>query len=241
MENISKLRTVRDVPFPTGVVKVLEKKGNPKYVTGHTIIDILNVIFGDNWSVEYSQPWVESFGERITVTVKARLTATYLDETGKEVTVTREGFGSDCLKKGGEENLTKSASTDAFKKAAYSFGIINQFLRSPEEYQYYNSLISGQTEWTQGAYNAFGEEWKTISMICRENGLNQQDLLGLVYKLSNGTESSIRPSNIVTVVEALKSMYSVEKPPVAVQPELIAQTSGSTSKRTKKSVGSEDK
>lgn len=220
MESIKKLRTVRDFPFNDGVIKTLPKKGSPKYVSGHVILDILNNVFGDNYSIEYDSPRTEMLNNQVVTSVKCRITANFRDEEGNPVTVVREGFGSDILKQGksdtpgsgNEGNTLKSASTDALKKAAYSFGIINQFLRDPSEYNYYQSLVSDKQEWTQEAYNAYAKEWNIITAICKKLNINQMILSSIVYKETNGQDKNIRPSNITNIVKVLQQMINSLSP-----------------------------
>ena len=48
-------------PLPDGLAQKLPRKGDIEYVSGTTIIDILNKVFDHSWSVEYSDPIIEPF------------------------------------------------------------------------------------------------------------------------------------------------------------------------------------
>ena len=199
-------------PLPDGLAQKLPRKGDIEYVSGTTIIDILNKVFDHSWSVEYSDPIIEPFtkGDNAVVTIKAKLSVRMIDpETGEPITVVREGYGSDTLNArnpNGAEMLTKSASTDALKRAAYTFGIAGELKRkhNPVSINYFNSLNS---DWDDYAYMMYSKEWAIINDVMATYRMNYNIIRAIMKHYSGGKEFNITPDNIKDFVKYLKGLY----------------------------------
>ena len=199
-------------PLPDGLAQKLPRKGDIEYVSGTTIIDILNKVFNHSWSIEYSDPIIEPFtkGDHSVVTIKARLSVRMIDpETGEPITVVREGYGSDTLNPknpNGTEMVTKSASTDALKRAAYTFGIAGELKRkhNPVSISYFNSLNS---DWDDYTYMMYSKEWAIIRDVMTTYHMNYNIIRAIMKHYSGGNEFEVTPNNIKDFVKYLKSLY----------------------------------
>jgi len=121
-------------PIPDFLYKVREiKKQDVKYITGNTIINKLNDVFGYSWSfeivhkeviqslphvIEYKDGTSKEYPQKPYVEVLGRLT---IPEYG----ITKEQYGTKQLlgTASDQEGATKAAATDALKKCASMFGI----------------------------------------------------------------------------------------------------------------------
>lgn len=208
MNKLQEIKEIADAPLWPGLAEQVPGKGNRLYVSATTIMDMLNTAFKNSWSVEYSQPWVEPFsGNKPVVTVKATIKVRTIDpETKEPITIVREGYGSETMKNGpdGAENVTKIASTDALKRAAYTFGIISEITRqkNPVAVQYFNYINS---EWKPEMNFIYQKELNEIRTLRQKYEINDIMFNALVYMATDGRTTKLLPDDIKTVVEFIKN------------------------------------
>lgn len=186
------------------------------YVSGNYIMDALTKAFGPYWSVVYSKPEIHKYepvqtkmGEytpQYVMIVKATLTVPlYDEETKTTIMVTREGYGSSTNKKKFEEQLVKTAATNALKKAAYSFGIACDLARNEQEQSYYeNVFVDG---WNKAATLRCAQDSKELHNLINTHQINQASLEMLVSKFTNGKDTHITPDNIGPFVKWLAGVF----------------------------------
>jgi len=229
--SFNKLKRVRQIsatPLPSGLASPLPgKSGNITYLSVQTVIDMLNIAFGDSWSVQYSDPVEEPFSspQNRVIRVKATLSVDTIDpQTGEKVHIVREGFGAEKLKRNGEENITKAAQSDALKKAASTFGLDAQLRRNPIEAQFFYMLYSEPPflTWTQENMTTYAKEWERINTIAAQYSLTPAILNAYMAKFSDGKDTFISPSNIGHFVEELSKIYKPSTEGVAplMMPEI---------------------
>lgn len=214
MDKLGNINEIASTPLWPGLAQKLPGKGERLYLSATTVMDMLNIAFGHSWSVEFSQPWVEPFsGSTPVVTIKATLKVRTVDpETKEPITIVREGIGSESLKGGpnGPENLTKVASTDALKRAAYTFGIVAELARSknPVAVQYFDYLNS---EWKPEIQTVYQKELAEINELSQKYGISDVMLNALVYMATDGQDKKLHPSNIKAVLAFIKEKLNVVK------------------------------
>lgn len=207
MNKLGNISEIASTPLWPGLAQKLPGKGERLYLSATTIMDMLNIAFGHSWSVEFSQPWVEPFsGSAPVVTIKATLKVRTIDpETKEPITIIREGIGSETLKGGpnGPENLTKVASTDALKRAAYTFGIVAELARGKNQVavQYFDYLSS---EWKPEIQIVYQKELAELVAIRQKHNINDISLNAFVYMATDGQDKKLRPSNIKDVLIFIK-------------------------------------
>lgn len=210
-------------PLPDYVIQEREAgKGQTlSYISGATVIDILNSTFGHlGWDFQILRQWKEEsipffnkWAKDKTAThngnqgawedqapvawVHGRLIVTLKTETGEYHTVTKEAFGSKSIigKQSEQEHIFKSAQTDALKKAASLLGIGAELYRGEEEQQYYN-VISKPLVWTKELQES-SESWKRLMEIANECGW---DVNAINYYVAEYTDSSY--ADVYTLPEA---------------------------------------
>lgn len=210
-------------PLPEYVIQEREAgKGQTlSYISGATVIDILNSTFGHlGWDFQILRQWKEEsipffnkWAKEKTAThngaqgawenqapvawVHGRLVVTLKTEDGQYHTVTKEAFGSKSIigKQSEQEHIFKSAQTDALKKAASLLGIGAELYRGEEEQQYYD-VISKPLVWTKELQES-SESWKKLMNIANECGW---DTNAINYYVTEYTENAY--VDIYTLPEA---------------------------------------
>lgn len=210
-------------PLPDYVIQEREAgKGQTlSYISGATVIDILNSTFGHlGWDFQIIKQWKEEsipffnkWAKEKTAThngaqgawenqapvawVHGRLIVTLKTEDGQYHTVTKEAFGSKSIigKQSEQEHIFKSAQTDALKKAASLLGIGAELYRGEEEQQYYD-VISKPLVWTKELQES-SESWKKLMNIANECGW---DTNAINYYVAEYTENAY--ADIYTLPEA---------------------------------------
>ena len=214
-------------PIPEYVIQEREAgKGQTlSYISGATVIDILNSTFGHmGWSSEIIEFWKEKSephfdqwakvpdSEKVVnaagkkgvwveqapvVFVKVRLTVFLEREDGTLHKVVKEAFGSKAVigKQSEQDSTYKSAQTDALKKAASLLGIGAELYRGENEQAYFEQ-IKKPIVWTDEKQEG-SADWKILEGIVQENGWTIDDV---DYYVAELTESEY--SNIYTLPEA---------------------------------------
>lgn len=216
MNRLTRIKNLAVQRLNPSVISSMEKGGQKLYyISGTTVMDMLTAAFDSLWSVQYSQPWINKFEPLKNgyepdpvVTVKATLTIPIFDEETKTVvTVTREGFGTAVMKKKFEEMVLKTASTDALKKAAYSFGIGGELFRNQAEQNFFYYLTS---DWTPELQTVYSNEWALVRSIAEQYGFNNNIIGALVQRFTEGECAMITPKNIVDFTAWLDSRFRKE-------------------------------
>lgn len=199
-------------PLPDYVIQEREAgKGQMlSYISGATVIDILNTTFGHlGWSFEIIKEWKEdsipffnkwskdksathngnqgAWEEQAPVAwVHGKLTVFLKKEDGTYHTVSKEAFGSKSIigKQSEQEHIFKSAQTDALKKAASLLGIGAELYRGEEEQQYYN-VISKPVVWTQELCET-SESWQKLMTLASDCGWDTNDINYYVNEFTEG-------------------------------------------------------
>lgn len=199
-------------PLPDYVIQEREAgKGQTlSYISGATVIDILNTTFGHlGWNFEILKEWKEDsikffnkWAKEKTAThngaqgawedqapvawVHGRLTVFMLRDDGTYHKVVKEAFGSKSIigKQSEQEHIFKSAQTDALKKAASLLGIGAELYRGEEESMYYD-VISKPIVWTKELIET-SKDWATLMGITKEYGWDINDINYYVNELTEG-------------------------------------------------------
>lgn len=166
--------------------QIIQKKpqGNNKpslsYISGSTVIDILNSTFGylgwnfeivNQWMQE-ATPWVNKYNNNTLeeqnpiAFVHGRLTVFVEKSDGTIHTVVKESFGSKSVvgKQNEQESTFKAAQTDALKKCASLIGIGAELYRKQEEQEYFDS-INLEPTWSEEMISKHQESYDYLKSI----------------------------------------------------------------------------
>jgi recombination DNA repair RAD52 pathway protein len=194
------------------------------YISGNTVIDILNRAFGYLWSSEIVKVWKEDSVDKVwkenatpqgpVAHAIVRLTIWLKDDNGTMFPIVKEGAGSKEINGGqsDQSEVFKSAATDALKKAATLFGIGLELYRDDDEQAFFNEL-DYEDPWTDEAKEQFAEQRTFLNdLLSNEDyGLTIEDLDGMVQQFSDGTLSSLSeivPDNIVSFVAFIQELMN---------------------------------
>lgn len=208
-------RAIIDVlqePIPETLIKERDQ-GRTKlsYISGSTVIDYLNRAFGYlGWEWHVDQFWErkstpkppskwERENKNLTEAVEqppvvhclGTLTVKVLDENGKEVEISKQGFGSKSVIGGQteQESLYKAAGTDALKKAASLLGIGAQLYRTQEEQEYFDEMTY-EDPWTDEVLAQLKPERDFLSRVKKENAWTEEETDNFVCQWSEGAFQS---------------------------------------------------
>ena len=210
------------------LIKQRESFGNSKplrYISQNTCTDILNKVFGHNWSSRIVERWMEpgvpfqkkGSSEPIpqgpTAWCIVELTVPFEDENGKIHYITKSAFGSQAITGNQNTQATngyKGAQSDALKKAATLFGVALELYRDPQEENYFqennNDLFN---IWTPELKEQYESEWNYIDDICNINGFTYDDLTFW----SNGKALTLlEPNELINLVDILKADEDIAQP-----------------------------
>lgn len=199
-------------PLPNYVIQEREAgKGQMlSYISGATVIDILNATFGHlGWNFQILNQWKEESipffnkwakdknathngvqgaweNQAPVAWVHGRLTVTLKNDDGTYFTVVKEAFGSKSIigKQSEQEHIYKSAQTDALKKAASLLGIGAELYRGEEEQQYFD-VIRKPLVWTEELQQQ-SKEWQKLMKIAKSYGWGINELNYYVNEYSEG-------------------------------------------------------
>ena len=222
-------------PIPSELIQQREGGGKKmlSYISGNTVIDMLNNAFGYTWSWEAHQEWITESIDHIdkykkaspadwvitsqgpVAHVKGTLTVQLFDDiTQRIVTVKKTGYGSKSVlgKQNDQESVFKAAGTDALKKAASLFGIGLELYRNEDEQNYFDEM-NYEDPWTEEMKAQFAEERAYLINVMETYEMDDEVMNAQVYAFSEGmlTElGDITPDNIQTFCEWLKEQIAAQ-------------------------------
>lgn len=216
------------------------------YITGAAVIDILNKAFNCMWCwvtdrewIQPSEPFYNKNKNQTEVQgpvahVHGTLTIFFMDDNGQIQTLTRDAYGSKSIigRQAEQESIFKSASTDALKKAASTFGIALSLYRDEYEQEVFRDLnndidtnkrvIQVNEEikiedieenadvWTDRNMQLYQKDVEYVSSYL-EN-LDDDEVTRIIKEFNPEFNdlSDIRPSNVVEFREYLEGLKNVE-------------------------------
>lgn len=211
-------------PIPPNLV--FSDPGGNKYVNHNVITDILNKVFNYAWKweivdkgIEKTAPFTNKKGELLPeqyyAWVLGRLSYPVKDPiTGSVIWCYKEQFGGKTLLGNGkvQSQTFKSASSDAFKKAASMLGIASNVYMSDDVLEALEE--SDSDSWTEEKVSVFSEEVTKMSSI--KASLGEEEFIKVISKFCEETEDFtqqgvITPSNIKHFLEWFNKQ-NVQKP-----------------------------
>ena len=210
------------------------------YISGATVIDILNTTFGYlGWNFEIIKQWKEESipffnkynkdkSKEVThngvkgawenqapvAWVHGRLTIKLIDDsTGQIQEVVKEAFGSKSIigKQSEQEHIFKAAQTDALKKAASLLGIGAQLYREDDEQLYYD-IIKKPIIWTDELCKS-SDVWKQLINLINDMYIDIPTINSYLTEYTEGSYVDIYtlPEDaLIDFIDYLKSSISEE-------------------------------
>lgn len=219
--------------IPLELIRTRKGGGNKElsYISGITVIDKLNTIFGiGSWSWTVKQYWIEkgvpffnknsknkdaedNFGNKghydeqgPIAHVLGTLTVNLIDDVHGIITIHKDGFGSKSIlgKQNDQESIYKAAATDALKKAASLIGIGSQLYRNDNEQTYFEDM-NYENPWTDEMLEKYKEQNDYIEKVLTINNFTDEDYQQLLMD-ALGTIDLV-PDNCMAFYNYLKENY----------------------------------
>lgn len=217
----NKIKSIISTPVPDYLIQERKGGGNTmlKYLSGSTIIDMLNDAFGYAWSSEVKKEWIEqstpyfngyskspekvnylgrdgAWEEQGPVAHVLITLTVYLQVDGGVVELKKDGYGSKSIlgKQNDQESIFKAAGTDALKKAASLFGIGLELYRNEEEKYYFDS-INYIDPWTDELKEEHKEHLDYLETYKTTNGVLDEEWSTFIAQVS-GDSYVVTPGNI---------------------------------------------
>ncbi len=232
------IKEILAVPIPNEVIKERSNgKDTLSYISGSTVIDILNRAFDYNWDFEVLQAWKEESCPKFNpysklpdsqkvdyngkrgawepqspvVHAKVLLTVRYINDAGIEKSIKKTGFGSKVLVGGAseQESAFKAAGTDALKKAASLLGIGAQLYRSQEEEAFFEALHY-EDPWTEEMRSKYEKELEYIMNFQNIAGISEEAFAQLCQQYDEYfvDYDYLLPDNVESIYSYLKEQIT---------------------------------
>lgn len=188
---------------------------NLKYLSGNTVIDMLNDVFKYMWDWEITRQWIEEGVGKgkggYVAHVEGRLKV-YLKNGDEYFPITKMASGSKVIVGGvsQQDSIFKAAGTDALKKAASLFGIGLELWRDEDEVEWFvqNALNQRFKEaWTPEKREEFKEELNELNEYNKKLGANKMS--NALHSFSRGGITDLRevlPENISEFISYMKKL-----------------------------------
>lgn len=233
--SISKeIKNILVAPIPSSLIQQREGGGKKmlSYLSGNTVIDMLNSTFGYMWNWEITSEWskdsIPSVNKYVNGTFSKDSTKWTLDAQGPVahvkgvltvflksgetiLTIKKEGYGSKSIlgKQNDQESIFKAAGTDALKKAASLLGIGLELYRNEDEQAYFDQ-INYDDPWTEEMLLKHAVDLANLDKYTNTYKVSDEELAETTFA-ATGDTYSIYPENIETVMAYIKSLFNKEK------------------------------
>ena len=222
-------------PIPGALIK--ERKGGGQkmlsYISGSTVIDMLNATFGYMWSWQVTKEWTKDSIDSVNkwkdkklqadpanwtveeqgpvAHVKGILTVHLTGENGQIIEIKKEGFGSKSIlgKQNDQESIFKAAGTDALKKAASLLGIGLELYRDEDEQAYFNE-VSYEDPWTDEMRLLHATNLENLGKYTSMYAVSDEELANMVLS-ATGTDYDIVPDNIEAVMAYIEESLTIKE------------------------------
>ena len=191
MLNILSKDLVKKINEPIDPTLIRKNHGGEKYLTGYTVVRLLNEITNGAWDFTIDEKWHED------VTVKNKknqdetrtiyhmtvtLRCLFDDGNGRILEIKKPGTAGKVLESGSRNasNIYKSLETLCVRKAASYFGVGAELWLNEDEINYFDEPV-----WTEELLEEYKNEWETIDKIKSEFGLSDEELNGIVNEWNN--------------------------------------------------------
>lgn len=222
-------------PIPPYLIQQREGGGKKmlSYLSGNTIIDMLNKAFGYAWSWKVEKEWIEQSipavnkyvngqfckdstkwileSQNPVAHVRCSITVFLTANNGTLMPITKEGYGSKSIlgKQNDQESIFKAAGTDALKKAASLFGIGLSLYRNEDEQAYFD-IENYENPWTDEMLLNHDKLLKDLTSYTDMYKVTAEELQDIVYN-ATGIDYDILPDNIETVMQFIADSLNIEE------------------------------
>lgn len=219
------IRSKMAQPIPQELIRQREGGGKKmlSYLSGSTVVDMLNDAFGYAWNWIPEKEWIQESQPAINKYVNGKFSnnpadwtleaqgpvahvkgtlVVFLQTENGIVELKKGGYGSKSIlgKQNDQESIFKAAGTDALKKAASLFGIGLELYRDEEEQAYFNS-ISFEDPWTPELKEKYADKLKVIEDYKTSTGVSDTELNAYIEQVTG--YPIVIPETLDYIIECL--------------------------------------
>lgn len=194
-----------------------------KYITGYTIVKLLNRLTNGAWDWKIDNFWKDKIthkykkngkiiedGEREILHMVGTLTLKFRDKDGEIIEISKQGFAGKEIQESVKvaENVYKAVETMALRKAASYFGVGAELWLNDEEKEFLK-LMDMEEIWNEEMIEQHAEDFAEIARIQEENDI-ADDVLDEIVSEWNKSYSSletITPEDLPEFVKFLSSSF----------------------------------
>ena len=173
---------VKGVNAPLDPSLIRKNYGGEKYITGYTVVRLLNKLTNGAWDFHIDKTWVEKCtdkkGEHDIYHMDITLNCYFDNGHGETIMLSKTGTAGKALEAGAKNasNIYKSLETLALRKAASYFGVGAELWLNDDEVDYFEQ----EDIWTEELMAQYADAWEVINHIQQDKDLTEQDLDSLV-------------------------------------------------------------
>lgn len=204
-------RLVKQINEPIDPSLIRKNYGGEKYITGYTVVRLLNKITNGAWDFTIDDKWVEKCtdkkGEHDIYHMTITLRCIFDDGMGNRIELKKPGTAGKVLENGAKNasNIYKSLETLCVRKAASYFGIGAELWLNDDEVDYFEQE-GIEPIWTEDLIAAHQSEWDALNKIQEECELSDDEINGLVQEWNDSYDQidHIQPEDLAKFIQFLE-------------------------------------
>lgn len=206
---------VKGVNAPLDPTLVRKDYDGNDYITGYTVVRLLNKLTNGAWDFTIDKTWVEKCtdkkGEHDIYHMDVTLNCYFDNGHGAILKLSKTGTAGKALATGAKNasNIYKSLETMALRKAASYFGVGAELWLNDDEIDYFEQE-DAEPIWTDELLKEYEETWNAIGEIQKSCELNDEEMNDLVASWNPAYKSldMIQPQDLVKFVDFLNAQLN---------------------------------
>lgn len=206
---------VKGVNAPLDPTLIRKNYGGEKYITGYTVVRLLNKLTNGAWDFTIDKTWVEKCtdkkGEHDIYHMDITLNCYFDDGHGNQLKLSKTGTAGKVLENGAKNasNIYKSLETLALRKAASYFGVGAELWLNEDEVDYFEQEDI-EPIWTDELLKEHEETWNTIGNIQNTCELSDEEMNDLVASWNSAYKSldMIQPHDLAKFADFLNAQLN---------------------------------
>ncbi len=206
---------VKGVNAPLDPTLIRKNYGGEKYITGYTVVRLLNKLTNGAWDFTIDKTWVEKCtdkkGEHDIYHMDITLNCYFDNGHDGIIKLSKTGTAGKVLENGAKNasNIYKSLETLALRKAASYFGVGAELWLNEDEVDYFEQE-DVEPVWTDELLKEYEETWNAIGEIQKTCELNDEEMNDLVASWNSTYKSldMIQPQDLAKFVDFLNAQLN---------------------------------
>lgn len=206
---------VKGVNAPLDPTLVRKDYDGNDYITGYTVVRLLNKLTNGAWDFTIDKTWVEKCtdkkGEHDIYHMDVTLNCYFDNGHGEILKLSKTGTAGKALATGAKNasNIYKSLETMALRKAASYFGVGAELWLNDDEIDYFEQEDI-EPIWTDELLKEHEETWNTIGEIQNSCDLSDEEMNDLVASWNSAYKSldRIQPQDLAKFADFLNAQLN---------------------------------